>query len=167
LNLVSLGFTVAILAFVLLALGAIAVIPIVLDFVALGGVTEWLISLARWPVLILLLMLGLSALYRFGPSRDNARWAWVSPGAILASIGWLVASLAFSWYAENFEDYNKTYGAIGAVIGLLTWMWLSATIVLIGAELNSETERQTDKDTTEGPAMPIGMRGADAADKKG
>jgi membrane protein len=167
LNLVSLSFTVAILAFMLLAIGAIAAIPVLLDYVAFGGATEWLISLARWPILIMVLMLGLSALYRFGPSRDDAQWAWVSPGAIFASISWLVASIVFSWYVANFEDYNKTYGAIGAVIGLLTWMWLSATIVLIGAELNSETERQTDEDTTEGPAMPIGMRGADAADKKG
>jgi membrane protein len=167
LNLVSLSFTVAILAFMLLAIGAIAAIPVLLDYVAFGGATEWLISLARWPILIMVLMLGLSALYRFGPSRDDAQWAWVSPGAIFASVSWLVASIVFSWYVANFEDYNKTYGAIGAVIGLLTWMWLSATIVLIGAELNSETERQTDEDTTEGPAMPIGMRGADAADKKG
>jgi membrane protein len=116
--------------------------------------------------MILILMLGLSALYRFGPSRDNAQWAWVSPGAAFASVTWLIASLAFSWYVANFEDYNETYGTVGAVIGLLTWMWLSATIVLVGAELNSEAERQTDKDTTEGPDMPIGMRGADAADRK-
>jgi len=167
LNLISLGFTVAILAFLLLALGAIAAIPILLDYVALGRAAEWLISLSRWPILIVVLMLALSALYRFGPSRDNAQWAWVSPGAIFASVSWLAASVIFSWYVANFEDYNKTYGAIGAVIGLLTWMWLSATIVLVGAELNSETERQTDEDTTEGPPMPIGMRGADAADKKG
>jgi membrane protein len=167
LNFVSLSFTVATLAFLLLALGAVAAIPIVLDYVAFGGTAEWLISLARWPILIVAMMLGLSALYRFGPSRDDAQWAWVSPGAVFASVSWLIASIVFSWYVANFEDYNRTYGAIGAVIGLLTWMWLSVTIVLVGAELNSETERQTDEDTTEGPAMPIGMRGADAADKKG
>jgi len=91
----------------------------------------------------------------------------VSPGAIFASFGWLIGSLLFSWYVANFEDYNKTYGTIGAVIGLLSWMWLSATIVLVGAKLNSEAERQTDRDTTAGPSMPIGMRGADAADRKG
>lgn len=167
LNAVALAFTVGILAFVLLALGAIAVVPVVLDYVYLGGAAELVITLARWPLLIGVLMLGLSALYRFGPSRDKAQWSWVSPGAVAASVGWLVASVLFSWYVANFEDYNKTYGAIGAVIGLLTWMWLSATIVLVGAELNSEAERQTDRDTTEGPEMPMGMRGADAADKKG
>ncbi len=100
------------------------------------------------------------------PSRDEAKWKWVSPGAIVASIGWLVGSLLFSWYVANFEDYNKTYGALGALIGLLTWMWLSATIVLVGAELNSETERQTLRDTTKGPPKPIVLRGADAADSK-
>jgi membrane protein len=166
LNLVSLGFTVVILAFVVTALAGIAAVPILLDYLSFGGATEWLVSLARWPIMVLIMMLGLSALYRFGPSRDNAQWAWVSPGAVFASVTWLIASLAFSWYVANFEDYNETYGTVGAVIGLLTWMWLSATIVLVGAELNSEAERQTDKDTTEGPDMPIGMRGADAADKK-
>jgi membrane protein len=166
LNLVSLGFTVAILLFVLLAIGAIAALPVLLAHLYLGSGAELLISLARWPVLIFVLMLGLSALYRFGPSRDAAQWSWVSPGAVFASVGWLAASVLFSWYVANFEDYNKTYGAIGAVIGLLTWMWLSATIVLVGAELNSECERQTYHDTTQGPPMPIGLRGADAADRK-
>lgn len=167
LNLVSLAFTSGILIFVLAAIGGIAVIPVMLDFLYLGSSAEWLISIARWPVLLVVLMLGLSALYRYGPSRDEAQWSWVSPGAVFAAVAWLAGSLLFSWYVANFEDYNKTYGTVGAVIGLLTWMWLSATIVLIGAELNSETERQTDQDTTKGPAMPIGMRGADAADRKG
>jgi membrane protein len=166
LNAISLLFTIAILAFVILAITGIAAIPVMLDAISLGGATEWLIWLGRWPLLIAALMLGLSVLYRFGPSRDDARWAWVSPGALFASIGWLAASLAFSWYVANFEDYNKTYGAIGAVIGLLTWMWLSAIIILLGAELNSEAERQTDRDTTVGTPMPIGLRGADAADNK-
>ncbi len=167
LNLTTLGFTLAILLFAMLALGAIAVVPVLLNFLYLGPAAEWLLWLGRWPALIVVLMLGLSALYRFGPSRDNAQWKWVSPGAILASVTWLVGSLAFSWYVATFEDYNKTYGTLGAVIALLMWMWLSATIVLIGAELNSEAERQTLRDTTKGPPEPIGFRGADAADHKG
>lgn len=166
LNLTTLGFTLAILLFALLALGAIAVVPVLLDFLYLGAAAEWLLWLGRWPALILVLMLGLSALYRFGPSRDDAQWKWVSPGAILASVTWLVGSIAFSWYVANFEDYNKTYGALGAVIALLMWMWLSATIILVGAELNSEAERQTLQDTTQGAPEPIGFRGADAADDK-
>ncbi len=167
LNLVSLAFTLGILVFVLGAFGAIAVIPIMFDFLYLGSAAEWLIAAGRWPMLVGVLLLGLAVLYRYGPSRDEAQWSWVSPGALLAAVGWLVASLLFSWYVANFEDYNKTYGTIGAVIGLLTWMWLSATIVLVGAELNSEAERQTDRDTTKGPPMPMGLRGADAADRKG
>jgi membrane protein len=166
LNAVSLLFTIGILLFVLTAIGAIAVVPIVLDYLYLGRAAEWLIAIGRWPLMIVFLMVGLSILYRYGPSRDQAQWTWVSPGAVFASIAWLIGSLLFSWYVANFEDYNKTYGAIGAVIGLLMWMWLSATIVLLGAELNSEAERQTDKDTTRGPPMPIGLRGADAADRK-
>lgn len=166
LNLVSLVFTLGILVFSLAALGAVALIPVILDYSQLGVAAEWLVTLGRWPTLIGLL-LALAVLYRYGPSRDEAQWAWVSPGACLAAVGWLVASMLFSWYVANFEDYNKTYGAIGAVIGLLTWMWLSAMIVLVGAELNSEAERQTYLDTTKGAPMPIGMRGADAADRKG
>lgn len=97
----------------------------------------------------------------------EARWSWVSPGAAFAAIAWLAGSLMLSWYVGDLEDYNKTYGTIGAAIGLLIWRSLSATIVLIGAEVNCESERQTDEETTTGPAMPIGMRGADAADRKG
>ena len=167
LNLVSLSFTVGILAFILLAIGGVAAVPVLLDYLSLGKGGEWLVSIGRWPVLILVLVAGLAALYRFGPSRDEAQWKWVSPGALVASVAWLVGSLLFSWYVANFEDYNKTYGTIGAVIGLLSWMWLSATIVLVGAELNSETERQTERDTTKGAPKPIGLRGADAADRKG
>ncbi len=167
LNLVSLAFTSGMLLFILAALGTITVIPIILDYVYLGNAAETLIIIGRWPILIAVLMMGLSLLYRYGPSRDAAQWSWVSPGAVFSSIAWLITSLLFSWYVANFEDYNRTYGAIGALIGLLMWMWLSATIVLIGAELNSEAERQTDKDTTRGPPMPIGLRGADAADRKG
>ncbi|MGO4816203.1 YihY/virulence factor BrkB family protein, partial [Cupriavidus sp. 2MCAB6] len=137
LNLVSLVFTLGILVFSLAALGAVALIPVILDYSHLGGAAEWLVTLGRWPALVGLLLLALAVLYRYGPSRDEAQWTWVSPGACLAAIGSLVASMLFFWYVANFEDYNKTYGTIGAVIGLLTWMWLSATIVLVGAELNS------------------------------
>lgn len=166
LNAISLAFTAGIIAFLLVALGAIAAIPIVLDYVYMGAASEWLISIGRWPLLFVVLVVGLGILYRFGPSRDDAQWKWVSPGALVAAVAWVAGSILFSWYVANFEDYNKTYGTIGAVIGLLTWMWLSATILLVGAELNAETERQTNRDTTKGPPMPIGMRGADAADRK-
>ena len=96
-------------------------------------------------------MLGLAVLYRYGPSRDTAQWAWVTPGSLVAAVLWLVASLLFSWYASNFGSYNETYGSLGAVIGFMTWIWLSAIVVLLGAEINAETEHQTAHDTTDGP----------------
>ncbi|MCU4180146.1 YihY/virulence factor BrkB family protein [Bosea sp. BH3] len=166
LNLTSLTFTLGILVFAVLAIGAVAAIPVILDHLYLGDLAEWVLWLGRWPALVVILMVGLAALYRFGPSRDDAKWAWVSPGAGFASVAWLLGSVLFSWYLASFEDYNKTYGALGAVIALLMWMWLSATIILVGAELNSEAERQTLRDTTKGPPRPIGLRGADAADNK-
>ena len=166
LNAVSLAFTAGILAFLLISLGAIAAIPIILDYVYLASASEWLISVGRWPLLFIALVVGLGILYRFGPSRDDAQWKWVSPGALVAAVAWVIGSILFSWYVANFQDYNKAYGAVGAVIGLMTWIWLSATILLVGAELNAEAERQTDRDTTEGFPMPIGARGADAADRK-
>ena len=166
LNAISLAFTLAIIVFILVALGMIAVIPALLEAVHLGAVTEWVIWLGRWPLLLAFLLVGLGMLYRFGPSREDARWDWLSPGAVFAALTWLLASVLFSWYASNFAGYNETYGTLGAVIALLMWMWLSAAIVLVGAELNAETERQTLRDTTTGPAKPIGARGADAADRK-
>ena len=166
LNLVSLGFTAGVLVFALLGIAAVVAVPLLLDRLLLGGVAEPLIRIGRWPVLVLLLMAVLAILYRFGPSRDQAKWRWVSPGAVLASTVWIVASIGFSWYVANFGNYDKTYGTVGAVIGLMMWMWISATIILVGAELNAEAERQTYKDTTKGPPQPIGMRGADVADRK-
>lgn len=166
LNLISLSFTVGVLAFALIAIGAVAAIPVVPDYLYLGAATAWLLWLGRWPVMIAILMVSLASLYRFGPSRHDAQWKWVSPGAVFASVAWLGGSLLFSWYLASFEGYNETYGALGAVIALLMWMWLSATIILVGAELNSEAERQTLRDTTPGEPRPIGLRGADAADNK-
>ncbi len=167
LNLTSLAFTLGMLVFAIVAIGAIAALPVLLDYVHLGETAEWVLSLARWPLLAIVLMLGLSVLYRFGPSRDSPQWRWVSPGAVFAAAAWLIGSALFSWYVANFEDYNETYGTLGAVVALMMWLWLSATIILIGAELNSESERQTFRDTTRGPPTPIGTRGADAADNKG
>ncbi|MFN3673125.1 MAG: YihY/virulence factor BrkB family protein [Bosea sp. (in: a-proteobacteria)] len=167
LNLVSLGFTAGALLFALVAILALVAIPVILDYLYLGEVLQPLLVIGRWPLVILVVMLGLAALYRFGPSRDEAKWRWVSPGALVAATAWLIGSAAFSWYVANFGDYDATYGAVGAVIGLLTWMWLSAIVILVGAELNSETERQTLRDTTKGAPRPIGLRGADAADRKG
>lgn len=166
LNLISLSFTAGVLVFALLGGFAVVAIPVLLERLYLGSIAEPLIQIGRWPVLIVVLAAGLAVLYRFGPSRDQAQWRWVSPGALVAVLVWIVASIGFSWYVANFEDYDKTYGTVGAAIGLMMWMWISATILLVGAELNAESERQTDRDTTRGPPAPVGLRGADVADRK-
>ncbi|HEX8665958.1 MAG TPA: YihY/virulence factor BrkB family protein, partial [Beijerinckiaceae bacterium] len=106
-------------------------------------------------------------LYRYGPSRDKPQWRWVTWGSAIAGAVWLLGSMLFSWYVANFGNYNETYGSLGAVIGFMTWMWLSTTIVLIGAEINAEIEHQTAHDTTEGAAQPLGARGARMADTIG
>ena len=167
LNVQSLAFTLGAIAFVLIALAGIVVLPIVLDYVGLGSSMEWLLSLARWPVLLIAVVAGLAILYRYGPSRDKASWKWVTPGGIVAAVLWLAASMLFSWYVSNFGSYNKTYGSLGAVVGFMTWIWISSIVVLTGAEINAEVEHQTAKDTTEGPRKPMGARGAQMADTLG
>lgn len=167
LNLLSLTFTLGAIAFILVALVGIIVLPIVLNFVGLGSRAEWILSLARWPILLIGVIFGLSLLYRFGPSRDKAEWKWVTPGGIVAAVLWLAVSMLFSWYVANFGSYNETYGSLGAVIGFMTWIWLSTVVVLFGAEINAEMEHQTTKDTTEGAHQPMGTRGAKMADTIG
>ncbi len=167
LNVQSLTFTFGAILFVLLAIGGIVVVPIVLDFVGLGGTAETLLSLARWPVLLLVVLTGLAVIYRYGPSRDKAQWKWVTPGSLLAAVLWLAGSLLFSWYVANFGSYNETYGSLGAVIGFMTWIWISTIVVLLGAELNAEIEHQTAKDSTDGAHQPMGTRGATMADTLG
>ncbi|WP_445500732.1 YhjD/YihY/BrkB family envelope integrity protein [Microvirga sp. G4-2] len=167
LNLQSLAFTLGALAFVLFALAGIVVLPLVLDFVGLGSGVEWLLSLARWPILLAVVVLGLAVIYRYGQSRDKAEWKWVTPGSLVAAVLWLVGSMLFSWYVANFGSYNATYGSLGAVIGFMTWIRISSIVVLLWAELNSEIEHQTAKDSTVGPDKPMGTRGATMADTLG
>ncbi|KIU36346.1 membrane protein [Methylobacterium radiotolerans] len=166
LNLVSLAFTAGALLFLLLALAAVVVVPVVLEFVGLGADAWWL-ALLRWPVLLVAVLLGLALLYRYGPSRDAPRWRWVTPGGALAALLWIVASLLFSWYVAHFGSYNKTYGSLGAAIGFMTWIWLSTMIVLTGAQVNAEMEHQTAEDTTVGAPQPLGTRRARMADTVG
>jgi membrane protein len=108
---------------------------------------------------------GISAsLYRFGPSREEARWRWITPGSLFAGVTWLLLTLAFSFYVSNFTDYQASYGSLGAVVALLTWLYFSAYAFVFGAELNSEIEHQTVEDSTTGEPEPMGQRGAWAAD---
>ncbi|MCJ2027159.1 YihY/virulence factor BrkB family protein [Methylobacterium sp. J-067] len=166
LNLVSLGFTAGALLFLLLALAGVVALPIALNFLGLGEGAWWLSQL-RWPVMFLAVLLGLALLYRYGPSRDAPRWRWATPGSALAAFLWLGGSLLFSWYVGNFGKYNQTYGSLGAAIGFMTWIWISTTIVLLGAQLNAEMEHQTAEDTTVGQPQPMGTRRARMADTVG
>jgi len=167
LNLITLGFTLGAIVIAILFIVSVGVVPAVLAFVGLGTVAETLISLARWPVLFGAAALGISILYRYGPSRERAKWRWVTWGSALATAVWLIASVLFSWYLTNFADYNATYGSLGAVIGFMMWTWISVVILLLGAELNAEIEHQTARDSTTGSEKPMGDRGATMADTIG
>ena len=161
---VTLAFTVCGILFILLAMAGVVVLPVALKFLGIGGPIATLLDLGRWPVLLAAIGLFLAFLYRFGPSRDRAQWRWVSWGSAVAAIGFVAFSLGFSYYVANFGNYNETYGSLGAVIGFMTWVWLSSTVVLAGAELDAEMEHQTARDTTTGPERPLGARGAKMAD---
>lgn len=141
LNLVSMAFTLSGLVLIALMLGVIAVIPIVLGWLHLPPSSEMLLNLIRWPIMFAVLVLALAAIYRFGPAAPKSRWRWISPGAIFAAVALVITSMLFSFYTANFADYNETYGTLGAVVALMTWLWLAVTVVLVGAEINSELER--------------------------
>lgn len=166
LNAISLTFTAGAILFLLLAIAAMVILPPLLTALGLGGSAEIFVRIVRWPALLLVLTLGLACIYRHGPSRDEPRWRWITWGSAFAAVTWLIASFLFSWYAENFGSYNKTYGSLGAIIGFMIWIWLSAIVILIGAELNAEMEHQTVRDTTAGKPEPVGARGATMADTR-
>jgi membrane protein len=150
LNLLSLAFTSGAIAALLLMVGAVVALPLAFDHLGLSADNRFMVSLARWPLLFAVLLVALGVLYRFGPSRPTARPEWLGVGTVAAALLWIAGSSLLSWYLSNFGNYNATYGSLGAAIGLMMWMWMSAIIVLCGAELNSEIERQTAVDTTVG-----------------
>lgn len=167
LNLLSIGLTLAAIMVLIAALTAMVAVPALLATVGMSQAGELLLRYGRWAALAALALFGLAALYRYGPSRDAPKWRWVSPGSIVATVVWIAGSVAFSLYAAHFGSYNETYGTLGGVIVLLTWLWLSAYAVLLGAELNSEIEHQTMRDTTRGPDRPMSERDAVMADTVG
>jgi membrane protein len=167
LNLVALVFTLFGFAAFLLAMAAIVILPLILSPIGFGNLAETVTRIARWPMLLIVLLLGLAILYRYGPDRRSARWQWVSVGSVFATLTWFVASFLFSWYLANFANYNATYGSLGAVVGLMIWLWISTAVVLLGAEFNAEIEHQTARDSTIGVEKPLGERGAVMADTVG
>jgi membrane protein len=142
LNLTSLAFTAGAIVFALVALAAVVVLPVTIHYLGLDAVAEALLRYGRWPLVWLAVALALALLYRFGPTDSlDPKWHWITWGSAVASLLWLAASILFSWYAANFGSYNKTYGSLGAAIGFMTWMWISAAVIVMGAELNSEIEK--------------------------
>ncbi len=166
-NAISLLTTLGAIALLICALIVIAVIPAILQSLPFADRLDWIMAALRWPVFFAIAVGSISVLYWIGPSRRRARWPWVLPGAVIAALIWAAASGAFSWYVSTLGNYTATFGSLSAVIVFMTWLWLSATVILLGAELNSELEHQTAKDTTIGLPKPMGFRGAVVADRIG
>ena len=164
LNLVAFTFTLGAMLVATFMVTAVGVVPTVLALLSLDGHSEMIISLLRWPAILASIAVAISVLYRYGPSRSPAKWRWISWGAALVTVVWTAASAGFSFYLQNFADYNATYGSLGAVMGLMLWTWISVLILIIGAELNAEMEHQTEIDSTTGEPQPMGERGAVVAD---
>ncbi|MEX0955939.1 MAG: YihY/virulence factor BrkB family protein [Rhizobiaceae bacterium] len=166
-NIIAFAFTVG--AMMLIALMAVSagIVPLVLSFLHLDRLSESIIVFGRWPIIFVVVVFSISLIYRFGPSRAPAKWRWISWGSVLATTVWIAASAAFSFYLQNFANYNATYGSLGAAIGLMLWAWLSALILIVGAEVNAEMEHQTTSDSTTGEPQPMGKRGAVVADTLG
>ncbi|QKT02957.1 YihY/virulence factor BrkB family protein [Ectothiorhodospiraceae bacterium 2226] len=163
----ALLLTLVLILVLLAALATIVVVPIMFAVVGWEGIGQTLISIVRWPLLGLAVVLALGVLYRYGPDRRNPQKRWVTWGAVLATVLWLIGSWAFSFYVQNFGDYNETYGSLGAVIVMLMWLWVTAFIALLGATLNAEMEHQTRHDTTVGDERALGDREAHVADTVG
>jgi membrane protein len=164
---VSLAFTLGAIVFVVLAFALIALLPPVIAATDLGTAGRVLINVVRFVVLFAGMLFGLAVLYRYAPDRDAPKWSWATPGAVFAATVWIVGSLLFSIYTANFGRYNETYGALGAIVVVILWLLLSAVVVILGAEINCELERQTVRDSTKGAERPLGLRNAYAADTVG
>ena len=162
--LINVTLTLGLVLSTIITLAAIAVVPAIINYLPFGDLLSSIMLYARWPLMLMLVLFAIALLYRFAPDRRAARWQWLTPGALAATLLWLLGSAGFSIYVRNFSSYNETYGSIGAVVILLMWFWLSAYIVLLGAGINREFERETSTDTTVGAERPMGDREAYAAD---
>jgi membrane protein len=167
LNLIAIVLTVLMLIGGTVIIALVGVLPAALQFVGLESSTKWLLLVLQWPLLIVVVMLGLAVLYRYAPDRHPPQWRWVSPGAVIATLLWLVGSVAFTVYVSHFNSYDKTYGSLGGVVVMLTWLYLSSFVALLGAVINAQSERQTKADSTVGTPKPMGDRKAYAADTMG
>jgi len=163
-RLMSLGLTIAAIVFMVIMLGIVAVLPALLKSIFGTGLLRWVFQILGWLVLMVLVIIALAVIYRLGPDRDAPKMKWVSVGAFVATLIWLAASIGFSFYSSTFGNYAKTYGVFAGIVVLLFWLWITAYAILLGAEINAESEQQTVADTTKGEEQPLGERGAIKAD---
>ncbi|MEO6653116.1 MAG: YihY/virulence factor BrkB family protein [Ilumatobacteraceae bacterium] len=163
----ALALTLGAVLFVALAIFAVVGLPVLIERTGFGIGMRRLLNILIWPGLAIMFGLALTVLYRISPDRRDAHWKWVTVGSIFAIVAWVVVTLGFRFYVSAFGSYNKTYGSLSAVVVMLLWLWLTSIIVLLGAEINAETEHQTARDTTVGGDQPIGQRGAVKADTVG
>jgi membrane protein len=167
LNLLSLAFTFGALVIAIILIAAIGILPAALAYLWLDRWQELLARFARWPFILIFVGCGNAVIYRYGPSREQAKLRWLSWGVVFSTALWLAASVMFSFYIDNFANYNATYGTLGALMGMMVWVWISVVILIVGAEINAELEHQTVRDSTTGPPKPMGERGAFVADTVG
>ena len=160
----SLAFTLGGIVTMILGLVLVVALPAVFKAIGLDTAFALAVRILRIPVMGVVIVGALALLFRYGPDRQPAKWSWVTWGSVFGAVAWVALSVGFSWYVASFGSYNKTYGSLGAIIGFMTWIWLSTTVLLVGAQLNAEMETQTSRDTTTGKARPLGGRGAMAAD---
>jgi membrane protein len=163
-KLVALGLTLGAIVFMLLMIVLVAGLPAALAIVGIDGPWRWVVEVVRWVLVAVLVMGALAVLYRVAPDREPPKFRWVSIGAAVATVLWLLASVGLSLYVTFFGNYAKTYGALAGVVVLMLWLWITSYAVLLGAEINAESEEQTARDSTTGPAKPLGQRGAVKAD---
>jgi membrane protein len=160
----ALAFTLGAIVFMVLAVGLVAAVPAILAALDVPSWVDAVVEVGRWIGLIVVVMIALAVLYRWAPDRADAKFRWLSVGSVVATVLWVVASVGFSFYVDNFGSYGKIYGSLAGVVVLLLWLWLAAYATLLGAEINAEMEQQTIKDTTTGEPKPLGQRGAVKAD---
>jgi membrane protein len=163
-RLLALGLTLGAIIFMVLAVALVAALPVLLDALDVPGWLKAMVQAGRWLGLVIAVMVALAVLYRLGPDRDAPKIRWLSVGAIVATVLWVIGSVGFSLYVDNFGSYGKTYGTLAGVVVLLLWLWLSSYAALLGAEVNAEMEQQTIKDSTTGEPEPLGQRDAVKAD---
>lgn len=163
-TLLTLGVTLGSIVVMALLLVVVAILPAIRAAIELPPFSDALINFARWPVIAVVALFVLGVLYKIAPNRRSPSWRWVTPGSLVATLLWLLGSLGFGWYIESFGNMSKTYGGVAAIVVLMLWFFITAFAILLGAEINAESEHQTTRDSTIGPERPLGQRGAWHAD---